>query len=61
MYENGNPVVEQSDSIAMRWYGRAAAQGDEEAKQRCDAILQKRREQKEKKKGAEGAGGGEKK
>ena len=43
MYEHGNGV-EQSDSLAMRWYGRAAAQGDEGAKQKCDAILQKRRE-----------------
>ena len=54
MYENGKGV-EQSDSDAMRWYGRAAAQGDELAKERCDAILQKRREQKK----CEAAGGGE--
>ena len=47
MYENGKGG-EQSDSDAMRWFGRAAAQGNETAKQRCDAILQKRREQKQK-------------
>ena len=46
MYEHGLGGVEQSDSIAMRWYGRAAAQGLEEAKQKCDTILQKRRAEK---------------
>ena len=50
--------VKQSDSDAMRWFGRAAAQGDEEAKQKCDAILHKRREAKKSEGSRSGGGGG---
>ena len=47
--------VKESESDAMRWYGRAAAYGDKGAKRKCDAILQKRREQKRQEKKSERA------
>ena len=38
MYENGYGV-DQSDSNAMRWHGRAAAQGHEKAQEQINGIL----------------------
>ena len=43
IYENGSGGVDQSDSMAMRWYATAAAQGDTTAQERIDIILAKRR------------------
>ena len=43
MYENGDGVGQSDDSTAMRWYAKAAAQGDVDAQARIDGILAKRR------------------
>ena len=42
MYEVGQGV-DQSDSMAMRWYSKSAAQGNELAQTRIDGIFAKRR------------------
>ena len=42
MYENGDGVGQSDDSMAMRWYAEAAAQGDVDAQARIDGILAKR-------------------
>ena len=42
MWEFGQGV-DQSSSMAMRWYAKAAAQGVEQAQAQIDAIFAKRR------------------
>ena len=44
MYDSVNlACFEPNDSKAMRWYAKAAAQGDEGAQAHIDAIFAKRR------------------
>jgi TPR repeat protein len=42
MYENGDGV-DQNDSMAMRWYAKAAAQEVEQAQAAINSILARRR------------------
>ena len=42
LYENSHGV-DQSESMAMRWYAKAAAQGHEKAQARITGILAKHR------------------
>ena len=59
MYDQGKKGVEQSDSDAVRGYGRAAAQDDEKVRQKYNAVLQKRRGQQRGEGGGEEEGKGE--
>ena len=43
LYENGHGV-DQSESMAMRWYAKAAAQGDEDSQTAISRLVAKRRE-----------------